>query len=53
MFGMKTKTVFPKYKNKSKALRQRYSLLDCQYTFPEFICRYHMSHENEAILSKL
>ena len=24
-----------------------------QYTFPDFICRYHISHENEAILSEL
>ena len=24
-----------------------------QYTFPEFICCHDMSHENEAILSKL
>ena len=24
-----------------------------KYTFPEFICRHDMSHENEAILSKL
>ena len=29
------------------------SELSRQYTFPEFICRYHMSHENKAILSKL
>ena len=26
---------------------------ESEYTFPEFICRYHMSHENEATLSKL
>ena len=24
-----------------------------EYTFPEFICRHHISNENEAILSKL
>ena len=28
MLGMKTKTIFPKHKNKPKALRQLYSLLD-------------------------
>ena len=53
MFGMKTKTVFLKYKSKSKTLRQRYSLLEYQYGFPEFVCCYLMSHENKTILSKL
>ena len=24
-----------------------------EYNFPEFICCYHMSDENEAILSKM
>ena len=33
------------------------TLVSCKtdhiYTFPEFICRHHMPHENKAILSKL